>query len=84
MSSKTICVSLLLVLVGKLQAGGAVTVADSGNISEITPPPSVEYQVLESNDLVFVFAEQSSTTLTSDIDVDITSPGTVVSLGSEG
>ena len=40
MSSKTICVSLL-------QAGGGVIVADSGNISEITPPASVEYQVLE-------------------------------------
>ena len=84
MSSKTICVSLLMVLVGKLQAGGAVIVADSGNISESTPPPSVEYQVLESDNMIFVFAEQTSTTLTSDINVDISSPGTVVSLGSEG
>ena len=50
-------------------------------VSVIDPPPSVQVDMLTSSTLMFEFVEQTNFTLTSDVHVDITAPGTVVSSG---
>src|SRR6266481_5688591 len=51
-------------------------------VLNITPPPSVQLNALESNQSAFFFAERVSSVLPSAIAVDATLPGTYDSVGS--
>lgn len=70
----------LTVLVSTIVAIPVVSFAEivstSGAVVEITPPPSVRPDQLESDTQIFAFEEQQSVTLASAVSVDITQPGT--------
>jgi cysteine-rich repeat protein len=73
---KTIVVIMCLA-VGLMATGlFAAIVGTTGDIVEVTPPSSVLLGAVESNTQVIVFQEQGQLQLTSNIDVDISSPGT--------
>jgi len=77
MKKSTIVSIMLFLVIGLLSTSiSAAIVGTTGNLVEITPPASVVTGMLESNTQVFVFQEQSLLELTSNIDVNISLPGT--------
>jgi hypothetical protein len=54
----------------------AAIVSTTGQMTEIAPPPSVEFNEVESNETQFVFSERQCVTLASGLKVNITTPGT--------
>ncbi len=58
------------------QQADAAIVSTSGAASEISPPASVFQGALESNSVAVVFLEKANLTLSTDLEVNTTSPGT--------
>jgi hypothetical protein len=54
----------------------ATITGTSGQVTKIAPPPSVLFDVLESDTTMFAFDEQQNVTLAQPLSVDITAPGT--------
>jgi hypothetical protein len=57
-------------------AAGATIVSTSGQMTLISPPPSVDIGALQSNTTMYAFNEQQCVRTAADLPVDITVPGT--------
>ncbi len=69
----TLCVlTSILTLIGN--SANALTI--SGDIQEITAPSSIVLGEVESNNTIFLLKEQEGLLLTSNLTVDVVSPGT--------
>jgi hypothetical protein len=66
----------VLVAAGLSTAVWASITTVSGEMTLIAPPPSVEFNTLESNTTQFAFAERQCVTLGSPLKVNISTPGT--------
>jgi hypothetical protein len=55
---------------------GAAIIGVSGAVVQIAPPPSVQFDQLQSNTQGFAFDEQQCVTLAVNVNVNITEPGT--------
>ena len=59
-----------------LMGNSANALTISGDIQQITAPPSIVLGQVESNNTIFLFKEQEGLLLTSNLTVDVVSPGT--------
>lgn len=76
MGRRTLAWALGLVAAAALAATASATiVSTSGQVTLISPPPSVDIGALQSNTTMFAFDEQQCVRTSVDLPVDITVPG---------
>jgi hypothetical protein len=66
---------VLLLVAASASPAGAAIISISGDVALVPAPASVALDVFESNDDLFVFAEQQNVLLASDLRVNFTAPG---------
>jgi hypothetical protein len=77
MKTLRVIAAVVLVTAGALVAAASARIIDtSGAVQQIAPPPSVEFQQLESDTTIFAFDEQQCVNTVAPLLVDITAPGT--------
>jgi len=59
----------------QLPSGGGQPVNMTGNVADVSPPPSVVFNSVESNTLIRAFVERECYALPSDVTVNISRPG---------
>ncbi len=76
MKWKVRIIGFVALIVGLTATTVFAGVFSTSGITVIAPPVSVARNMTESNDTIFLFNEQQDVVLTTDLAVDITSPGT--------